>query len=137
MMDAKFDGADFSGARLVPNMSRASFVKAHFDGANLSRHGRMQAHRAVFTGAKLDGASLKKANLARSVFEFASLRDVDFAGANLSGAALAGADLTGANIAGANFNDADVSSAKLLSLRGRESAIDFEKARNLAQAFRD
>jgi BTB/POZ domain-containing protein KCTD9 len=75
--------------------------------------------------------------LARSVFEFASLRDVDFAGANLSGAALAGADLTGAIIAGANFNDADVSSAKLLSLRGRDSAIDFEKARNLAQAFRD
>ena len=36
MMDAKSDGADFSGARLAPNMSRASFVKARFDGADLS-----------------------------------------------------------------------------------------------------
>ena len=48
MMDAKFDGADFSGARLAANMSRASFVNARFDGANLSRYGRMQAFRAIF-----------------------------------------------------------------------------------------
>ena len=47
MMDAKFDGADFSGARLAANMSRASFVNVRFDGANLSRYGRMQAFRAV------------------------------------------------------------------------------------------
>ena len=59
------------------------------------------------------------------------------AGAHLSGSSLAGADLTGANVAGAIFNNADVNSAKLLSLRGREGAIDFEKARNLAQASRD
>ena len=137
MMDAKFDGADFSGARLAANMSRASFVNVRFDGANLSRYGRMQAFRAVFTAAKLDGTSFKGANLARAVFEFASLRDVNFTGADLSGCSLAGADLTGANVAGANFNDADVNSAKLLSLQGRESAIDFQKARNLEHAFRD
>ena len=56
---------------------------------------------------------------------------------SLAGADLTGADLTGANVAGANFNDADVNSAKLLSLQGRESAIDFQKARNLEHAFRD
>ena len=97
----------------------------------------MQAFRAVFTSAKVDGTSFKGANLARAVFEFASLRDADLAGADLSGCSLAGADLTGANVTGANFNDADVSSAKLLSLQGRESAIDFQKARNLEQAIRD
>ena len=50
---------------------------------------------------------------------------------------MSGADLTCANVAGANFNDADVNSAKLLSLQGRESALDFQKARNLEHAFRD
>jgi uncharacterized protein YjbI with pentapeptide repeats len=118
-------------------MTRASFVNARFEGANLSRYGRMQAFRAVFTGAKLDGTTFKGANLARAVFEFASLRDVNLTGADLSGCSLAGADLTGANVTGANFDDADVSSAKLLSLQGRESAIDFEKARNLGQAIHD
>jgi hypothetical protein len=34
---------------------------------------------------------------------------------------------TGAN-AGANFSDADVNSAKLLSLRGSETAINFESS---------
>ncbi len=50
---------------------------------------------------------------------------------------LAGADLTGANVTGANFKDADVNSAKLLSLQGQETAIDFQKARNLEHALRD
>ena len=137
MMDATFDGADFSGARLAPNMSRASFVKARFDGADLSRHGRLQAFRANFTSATLDKSSFRGATLGRAVFDFSSLRDADLSGADLSGCSLAGADLTGANIGGANFNDADVNSAKLLSLRGRDGAIDFEKARNLDQALRD
>ena len=136
MMDAKFDGADFSGAGLVricPGRAssmalrwRQSFQAWPHAGLSRSIHGG-QARRTSFKGA----------SLARAVFEFASLRDVDFSGADLSGCSLAGADLTGANVAGANFNDADVNSAKLLSLRGRESAIDFEKARNLEHAFRD
>ena len=137
MLDGICDGADFSGARVAANMSRASLLKAHFDAADLAAHGRGLLNHGVFTSAKLDGASFKAANLARAVFEFASLREADFAGANLSGSALAGADLTGANVAGANFNDADVNSTKLLSLRGPDAMIIVGKARNLEQALRD
>ena len=87
MMDAKFDGADFSGARLVPNMSgpasskRASMapiflgMAACRPFAQYSRRPSSMVHRS-------------RANLARSVFEFASLRDVDFTGADLSGGRL-------------------------------------------------
>ena len=103
MMDGICDGADFSGARVAANMSRASLLRARFDAADLAAHGRGLLNHGVFTSAKLDGASFKTANLARAVFEFASLREADFAGADLSGSALAGADMTGANVAGADF----------------------------------
>ena len=65
---------------VAADMSRASLLKAHFDAADLAAHGRGLLNHGVFTSAKLDGASFKAANLARAVFEFASLREADFAG---------------------------------------------------------
>ena len=70
MMDGICDGADFSGAQVAANMSRASLLKARFDAAGLAAHGRGLLNHGVFTSAKLDGASFKTANLARAVFEF-------------------------------------------------------------------
>ena len=137
MLDGICDGLISPALDVAANMSRASLLKARFDAADLAAHGRGLLNHGVFTSAKLDGASLKTANLARAVFEFASLRDVDFTGANLSGSALAGADMTGANVAGANFSDADVNSTKLLSLRVPDAMAIVGKARNPEQASRD
>jgi len=74
MMDGICDGADFSGARVAANMSRASLLRARFDAADLAAHGRGLLNHGVFTSAKLDGASFKTANLARAVFEFLTTR---------------------------------------------------------------
>ena len=48
--------------------------------------------RGAFKSAKLDGASFKGANMARTLMEFASLRGADLTGANLRRSELAAAD---------------------------------------------
>jgi BTB/POZ domain-containing protein KCTD9 len=93
--------------------------------------------RGVFRSSNLQGASFKDANLARVLMEYASLRDANLTGANLMGGELAGADLTGADVAGANFNAADVNSARLLSLRGKDKARNFDGVKNLDRAYVD
>lgn len=140
MMDAKLDGADFSNAMVGADMSRASLVNARFQDAMLApdlTNQSMGLMRGVLKSAKLDGASFKGANLARSSFDFASLKGADFEGANLEGAELSGADLTGANVTKANFAKADINGAKLLDLRGRDSALGFDSAVNRDKALFD
>ena len=140
MMDCKVDGANFSNAMVGADFSRATLTNAIFDyamlGPDLTNHS-MGLMRGVLKGANLEGASFKGANLTRSAFEYASLKGANFEGANLEGAELSGADLTGANIAGANLEKADVNSAKLLSLKGKDSARGFDKLLNLDRAFKD
>lgn len=140
MMDAKLDGADFSNAMVGADMSRASLVNAIFNDAMLApdlTNQSMGLMRGVLKSAKLDGASFKGANLRRSAFEFASLRGADFEGADLEGSEMSGADLTGANVKNANFAKADINGAKLLELRGRDSARGLDSAVNRDKAFFD
>ena len=47
------------------------------------------------------------------------------------------ADLTGANIAGANMEGADVDSAKLVDLKGTDSAKGMDKLKNADKAIRN
>ena len=140
MMDCKIDGANFSNAMVGADFSRATMTNAIFDHAMLGpdlTNQSMGLMRGVLKGANLEGASFKDANLTRSAFEYASLKGANFEGANLEGAELGGADLTGANIAGANLEKADVNSAKLLGLKGKDSAKGFDMMLNLDRAFKD
>ena len=140
MMDCKVDGANFSNAMVGADLSRATLTNAVFNDAMLApdlTNQSMGLMRGILKGANLDGASFKGANLMRSAFEYASLKGADFEGANLEGAELSGADLTGANIAGANLEKADVNSAKLLGLKGKDSAKGFDKLLNFDRAFKE
>jgi hypothetical protein len=40
-----------------------------------------------------------------------------------------------ADVSGANFNQADVNSARLISLRGKESARNLDSVKNLDRAY--
>jgi uncharacterized protein YjbI with pentapeptide repeats len=55
----------------------------------------------------------------------------------LTGAELAGADFAGADVTGADFENADATSARLLGLKGRAEARNFERMRNRERAFLD
>lgn len=138
--DAKFDGADLSRARVAADFTNASLKNAKFDGANLSADETNQSMglmRGVFKSAALDGASFRKANLARVMMEFASLRDADLTDANLRGSELAAADFKGANVAGANFEGADLNSAHIGKMKNASEAKNLDKAKNFNQAFQD
>lgn len=138
LMDAKLDAADFSGAMVSADMSRASAEKARFDAAMLApdlTNQSMGLMRGVFKSTDLDGASFKGANLSRTLMEFASLRGADFTDADLTGAELAGADLTGATVTGAKFAKADVESTKLVDLKGKRDATGFDALVNADRAL--
>jgi uncharacterized protein YjbI with pentapeptide repeats len=139
-MGAKLDGADLTGARIAGDLSRASMRGARLDRADLSadmRNQSMGLMRGILRSAKLDGASLADANLSRAVLEFASLRDASLKGASLNGSELAGADFLGADVADADFDGADVTSTRLVGLRGRASARNLDRVKNIDRAFRD
>jgi BTB/POZ domain-containing protein KCTD9 len=138
--DAKMDGANFEGARIAADYSRASLKGASFKNADLSadmKNQSMGLMRGAFRSANLEGASFENANLARVMMEYASLKDANLRDANLMGSELAGADLTGADVAGANFNQADVNSARLVSLRGKDAARNMDSMKNLDRAYVD
>lgn len=135
---AVLDNADLSGVRMPANLTKASLKGAKLIGADLSADMRNQSMGligGVLKSADLEGADLSQADLSRVDLEFASLVDANLTKANLSRAKLGGADLTGATIEGANFLETDVDSARLLRLRGADSA-NLDKAKNLAKAFR-
>ncbi len=137
-MGSKMDGADFTKARVAADFSRASLKDADFTDADLAAdmtNQSMGLMRGVFRSTDLEGASFENANLARVVFEYAKLNGANLRGANLMGSELAGADLTGADVTGANFNEADVNSARLLSLQGKDAALNMQSMKNLDRAY--
>ena len=140
MRDALIDGANFSHAMVGADMTRASVTSANFQNAMLApdlTNQSMGLMRGVLKSANLTGSDFSGANLARSSFEFANLTGANFTGANLSGAELAGADLTGATISGATLDDADVDSAKLVGLKGGDTAKGLDKLKNADKARRE
>ena len=93
MQEASCDGADFSGARVTADLSRASLRNANFSGADLAadmRNQSMGLMRAVLKSADLTGAVFENANLGSTDLQFAK-----FLGANFRGASLAGQRLPG------------------------------------------
>jgi uncharacterized protein YjbI with pentapeptide repeats len=129
---SRLDGADFTEARVAGDFTNASMTNAIFDGADLSADEKNQSMglmRGAFKSAKLDGASFKGANMARTLMEFASLRGADLTGANLRRSELAAADFTDANVAGANFDGADLNSARIGKMKHAEAAKNLDRAK--------
>ena len=136
--DANFSGADFSRSRPIgdfkgANMSGATLVDLR-GGADIKNQS-MGLMRAVFTSVNLSGANLKGANLGRSRLDYANLADANLTDAVLMGSDLSGANLTGATVAGADFKNVDVSGARLLSLKGQDSAKDWAARVNVDRAI--
>ena len=108
---------------------------ANFKDADVSadmKNQSMGLMRGVFRSTDLEGASFQNANMARVVLEYARLRGANLRDANLMGSELAGADLNGPYVAGANFNQADVNSARLVSLRGKDSVRNLDNVKKPA-----
>jgi uncharacterized protein YjbI with pentapeptide repeats len=136
MQEANCDEADFSGARVAADLSRARLRNAKFIAADLAadmRNQSMGLMRAVLKSADLAGADFENANLALTDLQFAK-----FQGANLRGASLAEAEAGGADFRGAIFSNTNLTGTDMASARfdaAQEKA--FAGAKNLERAFRE
>ena len=150
LVDAKMFGitardANLSGADLSRSMPIGDFRGANMSGATLVdlkggadlKNQSMGLMRAVFVSVNLKGANLKGANLGRSRLEYADLSDADLTDVVLMGSDLSGANLTGATIAGADFKNVEVSGARLVSLKGQDSAKGWSALVNADRAITD
>jgi uncharacterized protein YjbI with pentapeptide repeats/rhodanese-related sulfurtransferase len=160
LIGADLEGADLSGASLFSTQMQRTNLKhakldgaritANLKGANLSgaslreadmaadmKNQSMGLMRISLKSANLDGADLRGARAGRADIEFASLRGAQLQDADFTRAEFAGADLTGASIAGTNLTEADVASARLIELKGIDTAIGLSTLRNLQEAITD
>jgi uncharacterized protein YjbI with pentapeptide repeats len=137
---ASFAGANLTNARIFARFNGADFSGAKLDGATLAPFGRTgfieHIWRTELLGANLSHASLVRANLTYTMLAFANLRGADLTGAVLHKADLSRADLTGANLTGADLSEADLDGAILTGVRGLETALGMERARNLDKIVR-
>jgi uncharacterized protein YjbI with pentapeptide repeats len=135
--------ANLSGADLSRSMPIGDFRGANMSGATLVdlkggadiKNQSMGLMRAVFVSVNLTGANLKGANLGRSRLEYANLTNADLTDVVLMGSGLSGANLTGATVSGADFKNVDVSGARLVSLKGQDSAKDWAARVNADRAI--
>jgi uncharacterized protein YjbI with pentapeptide repeats len=97
--DAKFMGANFSGASMV--------------GSDL--------HGASFFGSNFSGADLSKADLHGAVLFGSDFTNTDFTEANLSGVRGHGANFLGANLSRANLDGANLLGAELVRVIARDA----------------
>lgn len=115
---ARLTGAVLDDAKLYEALGEglvadgASLVDARLEAARLPR--------ASFRGARCAGSMWEQASLPEVDFSSADLAGAGFAGADLSGARLTGAELSGARLAGATLARASLAGANLMraSLEG-------------------
>ena len=135
MRNAKFDGADLSGARVpTADMTHASLRGARFKGADLSADIKNQVDGADARHTEIGdtGADFKARNLGRDNMQFADLRGANFTGASLTPADASGADLRSAITANvADLTGIDIASAQI----GKAQDEAFAKAKNRARAI--
>jgi len=134
MQGSSFRFADFSGARIAGDFSRANLRDANFAGADLSadmKNQSMGLMRVVFRSADLEGSNFKGANLARADLQFAKLGGANLSGADISGAEAGGADFRAALLSDTNLSGCDVTSARIT--QDQKSA--FAKADHLDRAL--
>ncbi len=121
-----FRGAKFAGAHIIARLSRFDLSGADFTGARMApdlRNQSMGLMRTDLSGANLAGADFSKADLGFALMRFANLTGAILSGANLMAADLSGADLTGADLTGADATEADFGRAVLTDARGLDTVI--------------
>lgn len=128
MRGATLSDADLRGANLTSadlrrtNLTRTSVARANFSRANLledvNAHG-MSGESVEFTLAQMTGVQLSRAQLAKSNFFLADLRQAYF-----WRAALPGASFILAHLDGANFTQADLAGADLSQASARAAVFD-------------
>ena len=133
--DTKFDGANFTGAKVSIGSCSVDHIGLSFRRANfsLSKDGTGRAlcvdrgdfSQANFKGAELyydglfsraeygldSGIRITNSNVIEADFSLAGLENSDFSGSDLTGANFEGANLKGANFTGANLTDAKLCEA--------------------------
>lgn len=110
-------GAKFAGADLT---KFAAPLGADFAGANLRN---VRADQSIWSGAKLDGADLFEASLARANFTKASLAKAVLSRANLRWARLAEANLSDASLLKVNLFRGSLEGARLFRTDFRGSNL--------------
>ena len=115
LIEADLGGANLDGALLFgANLSGAYLLGAHLEGARFGREDPSQPEGTTTPeAAKLCEARLEEATLLRADLEGVDLRRANLEGANLRWAQLAGADLSEANLRFANLAMADLADSRL------------------------
>lgn len=138
----RFAGANLTGVRVQAELSGADFRGANLTRADLSpleaRPGQgtlVTLARNVLKSCDFSGATLRHADLTRTVLTHARLVGADLTGARLVEADLvqvdfSGADLTGADVTGADFDGANLAGVKGLdTVKGLDQALNLDKVR--------
>lgn len=129
-----FSNADLSGARIAARLDGAIFKGANLTDAIIGPQPAVwgsYAPRAVLNGCNFSGAILIRTNLSNTSLQYADFSSADLRGADLSKSDLSQADLSGADLAGANITDADFDGAKLIAVKGLDSAVGLATAHHL------
>ena len=139
MLSADVKGANLRGARLqYMEASRAFFVNAELQGANLSK---AQLSEADLRGAHFERLdSWKPANLSEANLSFARLEYATFTHANLTHARLFYANLNATDLSYANLKDVDFTHANLTesNFRGADlTDAHFKDAQIIGAHLRD
>lgn len=128
-VQARIDGADFSGADLT-DADFSPFEDRAGEGT-ITTVPRNELINARFVDAKL-----VRANMSRAVMRFADLRGADLSGAMLRETDLVGANLEGANLTGADITGADFARVNLKGVKGLDTAIGLDAVINMDTARR-
>ena len=113
---------NFAGIQLVHRFNQTGFIE--------------HIWRTELAGANLSGTTLADADLSYTLLAFSNLRGADLSRAVLKNADLTRADLTGADLTSADLTGADLYGANLTGVRGLETALGLESARNFEKAIR-
>jgi uncharacterized protein YjbI with pentapeptide repeats len=125
-----FKRAKFVGAHIIARLSRFDLSGADFTGARMApdlRNQSMGLMRTDLSGANLSGANFSKADLGFALMRFANLTGAILSGTNLAGADLSGADLTDADLTDADATEADFGRAVLSGARGLETVKELKQ----------
>ncbi len=134
-----FTRANMAGVRFFGRFNGASLRGANLARASLSPFSRSfieQVWRTELMGADLSETDLSGADLQFVLFAFADLRRANLAGADLRQADLSRANLTGADLTRANLAGTDLDGAILSGVRGLDTAMGLDEARNAERAVR-
>jgi len=139
----RFAGANLTGIRVQADLSGADFRGADLTRADFSpleaRPGQgtlVTLAKNVLKSCNFSGATLRHANLTRSVLMFSSMVGADLTGAKLVEADLSKVDFSGANLTGADVTGADFDGANLAGVKGLETVKGLDHAVNFDKAFR-